>query len=196
MKNEDKALLLTQVQTDVALVSVLSVISIFFLGALLPQFNSYDLSVKIPISFLIVSTFAFLLSSLILSNASQIIIAGNEEKTKRYLAWGYAICEYLGIVVMLLSVPLAMSIVTEDFYIRSVTFLAAIVGIGVYQFMGFSNLDNHFSKSHKLFASVTFLLGVLLFLSQTFDLYFTAFSVVFLLFMAVVTVLAPLEEFK
>src|ERR1700728_1959775 len=121
----EKNLLINQVQTDVSLISFLSVISVFFLGSLLPKFNSYDLSVKLPVSFLVVSTFAFLFSALILSNASQQIVAGNSEKTKKYLSYGYAISEYMGVFLFVLSVPIAISVITADPYLRFVTFGAA-----------------------------------------------------------------------
>ncbi len=160
----------------------------------MPQFNSYDLSVKIPISFLIVATFAFIFSALILSNASQSIIAGDREKFEKHLAFGYAISEYIGFFLLILSVPLAMSIVTQDLYIRTVTFATAMLGFMAYQFLGFSILERHFSKSHRIFAVITVLLGIFLFVAQLYKLYFTPISIVLLLFLVLVTILAPKKE--
>ena len=196
MTIDDKNLLMNQVQTDVSLISFLSVISVFFLGALLPQFSSYDLSVKIPISFLVVSTFAFLFSGLILSNTSQRIVEGNLEKTKKYLTWGYSISEYMGVFLFVISIPLAMSIVTTDLYLRVVTFCSAILGIGFYQLMGFSLLESHFTKSSKLFSVLTVLFGIGLFVSQVFAFHFTLASITFLLFILLVTCLGPIEKFQ
>ena len=70
MNFEEKSLRMVEIQTDVSLISFLSVIAVFFAGSLLPKFDSYDLSISIPISFLVISTFGFLFSALILSNAS------------------------------------------------------------------------------------------------------------------------------
>jgi len=196
MNNEEKSQLANQVQTDVSLISFLSVVSVFFIGALLPQFNSYDASVRIPISFLIVSTFAFIFSGLILSNATQRINQGDLQRTEKHLAYGYAISEYMGVFLFVLSVPIAMSIVTTDLYLRVITFVAAIVGISVYQFGGFSLLGNHFSKSNILFAIITVLFGVVLFLSQTFAFHFTVIATLFLLFMLAITILAPMKSFQ
>lgn len=187
---------MNQVQTDVALISFLSVISVFFLGALIPQFNTYDLSVKIPISFLIIATFSFVFSGLILSNASQQIVAGDPKKLEKYLTYGYAISEYLGIFLFVLAVPLAISIITSDLYLRTVTFLSAIIGIGLYQFMGFSFLQNHFSKSHTLFAVLIVLFGTVLFLAQVFTFHFTLIATIFLLFIIAITCLAPIKRFQ
>ena len=194
--NDEKNLLLNQVQTDVSLTSFLSVISIFFIGALLPQFNSYDVSVNIPISFLVVSTFALVFSGLILSNSCQKIVQGDSKQIKKYLAWGYAISEYLGLFLFVISAPLAMSIITHDTYIRVVTFSSAIIGIGFYQMMGFSLLENHYTKSSKFIAVLILLFGVVLFLSQLFNFYFTVVSTLFLLFILFITCLGPVEKFQ
>jgi hypothetical protein len=196
MNAEDKNLLMNQVQTDVSMLSILSVISVFFIGALLPQFNSYDLSVKIPISFLIITTFAFLFSGLILSNGAQKIVSGDVRETERHLAYGYAIAEYLGVFLFVLSVPLAISIVTADLYLRIITFCAAVLGIGFYQFMGFSLLNDHFSKKNKLFSVIVILFGTALFLSQIYAFHFTVISVLFLLFLLLITILAPIKSFQ
>mgnify|MGYP001562733062 CR=1 FL=1 len=194
MNTEEKNQLSNQVQTDVSLISFLSVISVFFIGALLPQFNSYDPSVGIPIAFLVVSTFAFIFSALILSNATQVINKGDIKKTEKYLSYGYALSEYMGVFLSVLAVPVAMSIVTADLYLRVITFLAAIAGISIYQFCGFSLLKNHFSKSETLFGVLVVLFGIILFLSQLFDFYFTGISTLFLLFMVVLTILAPMKS--
>jgi len=192
----EKAQLANQVQTDVSLISFLSVINVFFIGALLPQFNSYDVSVRIPISFLIVSTFALIFSALILSNATSRINEGDIEETEKHLGWGYAISEYLGVFLLVLSVPVVMSIVTADLYLRVVTFIAAILGIGIYQFGGFSLLSRHFSKSNMVFSILVVLFGTVLFFSQIFNFYFTFISILFLLFLIILTILAPLKSFQ
>jgi len=196
LTSENKNFLINQVQTDVSVISFFSVISVFFIGSLLPQFNSYDLSVKIPISFLIIALFAFLFSALILSNASPKINEGNPKKIEKYLAYGYSISEYMGIFLFVLSVPLVVSVVTSDFYLRVITFCAAILGISVYQLMGFSLLETHFSKRYKLFSVITILFGIVLFISQIYAFHFTVISIVFLLFILLITALAPVKNFQ
>ena len=196
MKIEEKALLQDQIQTDVSLISFLSVISVFFLGSLLPEFSSYDLSVKIPISFLIVSTFAFVFSALILSNSGQLINEGNQRRVEKHVSYGYAISEYLGVFLFILSVPLTISVITSDYYLRFVTFCASILGMAVYEFGGFSLLNNHFKKRHRLFSVIILTLGIILFVSQTYSFYFTFIASVFLFFILLVTILAPIKEFQ
>ncbi len=196
MNTEEKNFLLSQIQTDVSLISFLSVIAVFFIGALIPQFNSYDLSVKIPISFLIVATFAFVFSALILSNASSKISTGDSERAKRHITYGYAISEYLGVFLFVLSVPLAISIITADLYLRIVTFCAAILGMGIYSLGGFSLLEGHFKKSRRLISVIMILFGTILFFSQIYAFHFTGIAIIFLLVVLLVTVLAPIKKFQ
>lgn len=196
MTVDDKNLLMTQVGTDVTLLSFLSAISVFFVGALLPKFDSLNLTVKIPISFLIVSTLAFFFSALILSNANQKIFAGNSAKAEKFLVWGYAISEYLGVFLFVVSVPLTISILTADTYLRIVTFSSAILGLGFYQLMGFSLLESQFTKSFGSLSILTLLLGVGLFVSQIFAFHFTLAAIIFLLYILFITCLDPIEKFQ
>lgn len=194
MDTEEKTLLLTQVQTDVSMLSFLAVISIFFIGALLPQFNSYNISVKIPVSFLIISTFAFIFSALILANSSQQINKGSRETTQKYLTYAYAIAEYLGVFLFVLSIPLTVNVITGDFYLRTVAFCAAIVGIGFYQLMGFSLLQNHFTKSHTAFSLVVIVSGIILFAAQIYAFHFTLISAIVIGIILLITCMAPVKK--
>jgi len=193
---DDKNLLMTQIGTDVTLLSFLSAISVFFVGALLPKFDSLNLTVKIPISFLIVSTLAFFFSALILSNANQKIFMGDSVRAKEFLMWGYAISEYLGVFLFVLSVPLAISILTADTYLRVVTFVSAILGLGFYQLMGFSLLESQFTKSFGWLSVLTLLLGIGLFVSQVLAFHFTPAAVIFLIYIFFITCLGPVEKFQ
>jgi hypothetical protein len=196
MTTEDKGLLMSQVDTDVSLLSFLSAISVFFVGALLSKFDSSNLTVKVPISFLIISTFAFFFSAIIISNANQKIIEGNFQKVKEFFVWGYAISEYLGIFLFVVSIPLAISIITADTYLRVATFASAILGLGFYQFMGFSILESQFSKSFRALSILLLLLSVGLFVSQILDFHFTFTAVVFLIYILFITWLGPIEKFQ
>jgi hypothetical protein len=196
LNSEEKNTLLNQVQTDVSLISFMTVISVFFIGSLLSQFNSQDPSIKIPISFLIIATFAFLFSALILSNSSPRIGEGNSEKTERYFSAGYALSEYLGVFLFVLSIPLAINVITTDLYLRITTFCATIAGIGFYQFAGFSLLDTHFSKTSKFFSLLVILFSVALFVSQVYAFHFTLISALFLAFIIAITFLAPIKRFQ
>ena len=162
----------------------------------MPSFNSYSLSIKIPISFLIISIFSFLIAALILSNTSQLIIKEESAKIERYLLHGYAISEYLGVFLFVLSVPLIVNIITTDWYLRIVTFCAAILGIGFYELMGFSLLQSHFQKNHRLFSVLVIIFGTILFISQLYAWHFTLVSFFFILFLLTLTALGPVKKFQ
>lgn len=193
---ENKSLYIGQIGADITLISFLALITVFFIGALIPQFNSYDLSIKIPISFFIISTLGLLFAALILSNANQKITQNDFKEAERYMKYGYSLSEYLGVYLFIISIPLTVNIITTDFYLRIVTFLTVILGMFFYQFMGFSLLKDNFSKSNKLFSIITILLGVLLFLSQIYNFYFVITSIIFILYVLFITLFAPVEGFK
>lgn len=191
MKQRD--LTSAQLQTDVTLMSFLSVLSIFFLGALLPEFDSFSYTVRIPISFLILSTLSFIFSALILANAFTPLVENDEEKLKKHIDYGYAVSEYLGFVLLIVSIPLAMSIITEDLYIRTVSFLFSIGGLIFYQFSGLSILDRHYSSKSKILSLFIIIFSVILFVSQIFSIFFTLTSILFLIFLFILTYCAPGE---
>jgi hypothetical protein len=191
MNENNKSHYISQIGTDVSLISFMAVISVFFNGALIADFNSYDLFIKVPLSFLIISTFGFIFSALILSNTVQEIINNNFEKAKKHILYGYAISEYLGVYLFILSVPLLVNIITTDFYLRIVTFCSALIGIGFYQFMRFSILEHHFPKTYKLFSCLIIIFGLLLFFAQTLKVYFVEISLIFIVFLLLLTYLAP-----
>lgn len=197
MENKiDKDTYATVIGGDVGLISFLTVISVFFLGVLLPQFNSYDVSIKIPISFLIISTFGFLFSALILANSSQKVINNEFGKMEKHFLWGYTISEYLGVYLFVVSLPLLVNIITTDFYLRMVTLCAAVLGLTFYQLMGFSLLSDHFAKKYKLFSVIIILFIVILFFSQIYHFYFTIAAIIFIIFILSITCLAPIKSFQ
>ena len=54
MNESDKSNYLSQIQTDVGLLSFMTAVTIFINGLLLTQFDSYSVLIKVPIAFLIV----------------------------------------------------------------------------------------------------------------------------------------------
>lgn len=190
MKREDKEFYIDQIQTDVALISFLTVFSVFFIGALLPQFNEYSLAIRIPLSFLIISTIAFLFSALILSNTTPEIIKEKLAKAEKHFSYGYVISEYLGVYLFVFSIPLIINVITEDMYLRVTTLIATLIGMAFYQFMGFSVLEGHFPRSYKWLSCLTTLGGVVLYLSQIYSFYFIHISLAFLVWLVFITVLA------
>ena len=196
MNKTNKGFHIDQISTDVTLLSFMAAVSIFFNGLLLTKFDSYNLFIKIPISYLIISTLAFLFSSLILANTGQKIIDEKFEKAEKYMLYGYVVSEYMGVYPFILSIPLIINTVTADLYLRIIALCAALGGMALYQFMGFSLLEDHFPKTYKIFSVLTILFGIALFFSQVQEFYFTETSIAFICFLLLVTYLAPRKDFQ
>ena len=191
MNESDKSNYLSQIQTDVGLLSFMTAVTIFINGLLLTQFDSYSVLIKVPIAFLIVSMLGFLFSSLIIANTSQNVIDNKVSKSKKHTLYGYAISEYIGVYLFVLSIPLAVNVVTADLYLRVITIVGTVLGLLVYQFMGFSLIERHFPETYKIFSGLIMFFGLVLYISQLKNFYFIECSIVFLAFILIVTILAP-----
>jgi len=196
MNDSEKSQHLDLISIDVGLLSFMTAVTIFINGLLLTRFDSYDTLIKVPISFLILSMLGFLFSSLIIANTGENIIDNKVNENKKHLLYGYAISEYIGVYLFVLSIPLAVNVITSDLYLRIVTILGTLFGLSVYQFMGFSILERHFPKTHKIFAILVILFGLILFTTQLCNFYFIEFSVIFLVFILFITYLGPRKDFQ
>ncbi|MFA5126867.1 MAG: hypothetical protein WC465_02610 [Patescibacteria group bacterium] len=191
---KDKGYYLSELQIDVSVLSFMTAVTVFLAGLLLTRFDSFSDSIKVPISFLIISTLGFLFSSLIIANSCESVAKNKFKKVEKHILYGYAISEYIGIYLFVLSIPLTVNVITSDLYLRIVTLCATIGGMALYQFMGFSILERHFPKSYRLFSFLFLLFGVILYLSQVYSWYFMIVAIVFILFISTVTFLAPRKD--
>src|SRR6185436_12426042 len=123
MNDSEKSHYLDQISIDVGLLSFMTAVTIFINGLLLTRFDSYSVFIKVPIAFLVLSMLGFLFSSLIISNTSQNVIDNKIDKNKKHTLYGYAISEYIGVYLFVLSVPLAVNVITSDLYLRIITIL-------------------------------------------------------------------------
>lgn len=187
---ENLGLLQTEVQTDVTFTSFMVAVVTFFTGLLITRFEAYDISIKIPISFLIISMFGFLYSTMIFSNAAEEVAKGNVAKCKRHLLLGDILSEYLGVYLLIISIPLIINVITTDTFLRYVTLVSSLAGLAIYQFSHFSVIERHFKEGYDVFAFLIIALGLGLFVSQTYAFYFAPLALVFLVFVAVITYLA------
>ena len=183
-------MVLSQIQTDVQLLAFLTAVVVFFNGILISQFNYFDIKIKVPISFLIISTFGFLYPTLILANASQEIINRRREKAHRHILYGYVISEYLGIYLFVLAIPLIINVITQDLYLRLITLIVTILGFIVYQLMNFSIMEVNYPKGYRILSILMILFCCLLFFAQLANFYFIQTSIIFLAFMVLLTIFA------
>ena len=90
--------------------------------------------------------------------------------------------EYIGIYLLVLSIPLVINVITTDVFLRIVTLLSSLGGFAIYQFSNFSLLERHFKNSHRKLSSVIVLFGAVLFVSQLYSSYFVELSALFMVF--------------
>jgi len=196
MDKTNKGFHIDQISTDVTLLSFMTAVCMFFNGLLLTKFDSFDLFIKIPISFLIISTLGFLFSSIMLANASSLVLKEKFEKAEWQILWGLVISEYIGIYIFVISIPLIINVISTDLYLRVVTLCASLAGLSFYQFGGFSLLQNHFPKTHKIYSVLSIIFGLILFFAQIKQIYFVETSIAFIIFILVTTVFAPSKRFQ
>ncbi len=172
----------TQLQTYVSFSSVMIAVCVFFVGFLLASFHSYDISIKVPIAFLIIALFSFLYATLIYTGSSAEVTLQNHKKFLRATFLGDAISEYLGVYLLVCSIPLTINAITSDTFLRFVTLGAAAIGLTVYQLSNISMIEIHFPKGYKIMSFVASILLVLLSVGQIYHFHFVLFSSIFLVF--------------
>jgi hypothetical protein len=177
-KEEILSLYQDEVQTAVNVTSFMTGVTIFFTGLLITRFDSYDISIKIPILFLILSTFGFLYSTLIYANASGDLARLKAERFHKEMNLGDSIGEYIGVYFLVLSIPLVMNVITNDVFLRVATLVVALGGLFVYHISGFSIMQTHYKRKHHLFLSSIALIEILMFFSQKNISYFVILGVV------------------
>jgi hypothetical protein len=180
----------TQVQTDVAFSAFMAAVATFFAGLLITRFESFDIAIKVPVAYLIVSMFSFLFSCLILGNSASEITAGRLKNAQRHLRTGYILAEYLGVYMLVFAVPMVINVVTTDLFLRGVTIISAIAGIGLYQFSHFSLLEKHFRKSSDVVATLIIIFQIALFTTQYLNVFFMETALFVLLLMFIIAILA------
>ncbi len=196
VKKRDLSLLSDEVSVSVSLTGLFTAVALFFVGLLITKFESFDISIKIPILFLIISTFAFLYSTLIFANGSGELARFNPKNIDKNITIGVKFSEYLGVYPFVLSVPLVINAITTDNFLRYGTLMVVLIGLIIYHASGFSIMDRHFRRGHNLFLTLIILLEVILFFSQiTYNpVYYTTMSIILLLFLILLSFKAPKIE--
>jgi len=167
MAKKDLQLLHNEIQVGVSFTSFMTVVTMFFTGLLITQFEQFTATVRVPILFLIISTFGFLYSTLIYANASGAINRITTKRFDRQMEIGNILSEYLGVYFLILSIPLVINLVATDWFLKLSTLLVSLGGLAIYHISGFSIMDRHYKKYHKLLLSIILILECLLFYSQT-----------------------------
>jgi len=157
-----------EVEVGVTFASFMSAVSLFFTGLLIAGFKSFDPTIKIPLLFLIISTFSFIFSASIYSNAGVEVTAHRFSAVQKYLSYSNNILEFLGLYLFILATPLVIGAVTKDSFLRIASIVIALSGLFLYSQSDFSILHKEVTnKTHKFFLSLLIIVGaVALYLSQ------------------------------
>lgn len=165
--SEEKENFRSEIVTGVTFATFMGAVSLFFTGLLIAQFNSFDKTIRIPVLFLIISTFSYIFSAAIYSNAGIEITAGNILKVKKYLIYANNIFEFLGLYLFILATPLVIGAVTRDSFLRIATIVVSLAGLTLYSSSSFSVLHKEIKSDRK--HSLTLILvalTILLYIAQ------------------------------
>ena len=193
MQNEDQltgdelVLYQTQLHIYVSFTSFMTGVVVFFVGLLLSTFHNYDISIKIPISFLIISIFGFMYSTLIYTGAADEVSKKQKNSFFRHIFLGDVLSEYLGIYLLVLSIPLVVGAITNDSFLKATSIISALAGLTIYQFSHVSMVERHFKGRHTIISWIITLLGLAMVIAQNNKIYFTQISIIFLIFMIAIT---------
>lgn len=182
MDIQNKGLIANDANTGVAFSSFLGTVSLFFTGLLIAQFNSFDPTIRIPVLYLVISTFAFIFSATIYANTLGVVMK-KIKLANNFIKAGNAISEYLGIYLFIMSIPLVINAVSKDTFLRFSIGIVTVLSIYLYSISDFSMFNRHITNSTKTFISILITsTGAALFLSQMhFVQHFTLIAAIYLL---------------
>jgi len=181
---------ISEISIDVNVTSFMLAVSTFFTGFLISSFKSLDSSVTIPILFLIVSTVSFLFTNIIFANAAGEIRAENIKGANKHARVGNVISEYLGIYLLVISIPLAINALTADSFLTNTVFIICTAALFGYSVSSFSIVHRYIKRLpvRLLYAAVLACVSLGCFLTQktNTDLY-VAFSIFLISFLLLTT---------
>ncbi len=166
----DKDSLKAEVSVGVTFAALMSATSLFFTGVLISQYSSFSSTIRVPLIFLIISTFSFIFSATIYSNAGAEITLGKLKLVEKYMVFAKNIVELLGLYLFILATPLVIGAVTNDSFLRTSTIIIALVGFALYSQSKFSVLEKELShKKKNLLSGIIVVLSIALYLSQAYE---------------------------
>lgn len=194
-RNRDRfGLYQTAVQTYSGFSGTMAAVVLFFTGLILTKFENFDITIKVPIAFLLISMFGFLYGALLYSSSAEQVSGYDEKGYRKAVFLGDLVSEYLGVYLLIVSIPLVINVITDDVFLRLVALVAALGGFAIYQFSNFSMVERHFKHRHIFISSATIVLGLLLFAAQLYKIYFVPLSVIFAIFILTVTYMASKSD--
>jgi GNAT superfamily N-acetyltransferase len=150
----DKQSLTHEASIGVTYSSLMSAVSLFFTGILISQYASFGPTIKIPLAFLIISTFSFIFSATIYMNAGPEIALNKLQAVEKYMVYGKNIMELLGLYLFVMATPLVIGAITNDSYLRLMTVAVTIISFGLYSQSRFSIFEKELTILRKRLLSL------------------------------------------
>ncbi len=150
-----------EISVGVTFASFMSAVALFFTGILIAQYQSFDSTIKIPLLYLIISTFSFIFSASIYSNAGVEVTKNKPVLVRKYLIYANNILEFLGLYLFILATPMVIGAITHDNFLRFASIIIAIVSIALYSQSGFSVLARE-TNSRREKAAITIFIVLLM----------------------------------
>jgi GNAT superfamily N-acetyltransferase len=157
----------SEVAVGVTYSALMSAVALFFTGILISQYESFNQTIKVPLIFLIISTFSFIFAATIFNNAGTEITLNKIKFAEKYMVYAKNIMELLGLYLFILATPLVIGAVTEDNFLRYVTIIVAVTGFTLYSRSRFSVIQKELPVgSQRLLSGVIVLLTLFLYYFQ------------------------------
>lgn len=165
-----------EISVGVTFASFMSAVTLFFAGVVIAQYKSFDPSIRVPLLFLIISTFSFIFSASIYSNAGLEVTARKPKLVRKYLVYANSLLEFFGLYLFVLATPLVIGAITADEFLRIATIAVASIGLFAYSQSNFSILHREL-RHHALkllFGTTVAALSMGLYFTQFFAALFDA----------------------
>jgi GNAT superfamily N-acetyltransferase len=196
---DDKSTFIAELEVGASYASLMSATSLFFTGILISQYKSFNATIKVPLIYLIISTFSFIFAATIYSNAGSELTLNRMRAVEKYMIYAKNVVELMGLYLFILAVPLVIGAVTQDNFLRTATIIIAIVGFTIYSQSKFSILEKELRPRAKRFLStIVVLLALLLYYTQTKAVHHSlvAYSSVSLLLIVIILVATALFSLR
>lgn len=181
----------TEANVGVQFGGLFSALTLFFTGLLISNYNSYPGYVRVPVLFLVISTFGFVYSTLIYANATNKLNTTNLKSCRKALNTADILSEFMGVYPLLISVPLVIPVVTNDLFLISCVYIADMLGLVIYHVSKFSIIQEYYPKFYPFITGfVTVLMfAMLLLLKSNFQILLLVLVLVTIIMLFLVSLL-------
>ena len=188
--NELKEQYAVEVNTGVSFGGLFSTLTVFFTGLLISNYASFPIQVRVPLLFLIISTFGFIYMTLIYANASGKLTTKEIGNCGKAIETADILGEFMGVYALLISIPLVIPIVTDDKFLVGAVLIADVVGMFVYHMSGYSIIQKYYPKNHLIIMTIMVMLmiSILVLLKSDYQGYLLSLVTVTIMFLIMVTI--------